>query len=312
MAATEPQFSVVIPLYNKRRFIGATLATVLGQTLGPQEVLVVDDGSSDGGDALVEAMDDPRIAVLRQANAGPGAARNTGAARACGAWIAFVDADDLWAADHLERLAEVIAAHPEADLVSTAYSPASAGAPPPLPAGPHPSRALDFLAPHRADPIFPSSVAVRRTTLLDAGGFAPFRVGEDTDLWIRMAMKHTMAMSAAVTVHYIRDNGGLMDQAQADMVSHQAPPPSPVFATIAALLADPSHASRHAALAAYGDGLRRRFAGQLIYNGHRQAARALLDGCRMKGPAWWLWRLAALVPSSAMRLAIRTRALLRG
>jgi succinoglycan biosynthesis protein ExoO/succinoglycan biosynthesis protein ExoU len=99
--------SVVIPAFNAARFIESTLASVLGQTERRIEVLVVDDGSTDGTPALVESVAhrDARVRLLRTPrNGGPAAARNLGFATARGAWIAILDADDTFEPERLERL----------------------------------------------------------------------------------------------------------------------------------------------------------------------------------------------------------------
>jgi glycosyltransferase involved in cell wall biosynthesis len=95
------RISVVIPLYNKARYVVRALESVAGQTYGDFEVIVVDDGSTDGGGDLVSEFGDPRFKVVRQTNAGPGAARNRGAAEASGEFIAFLDADDSWMPEFL-------------------------------------------------------------------------------------------------------------------------------------------------------------------------------------------------------------------
>jgi hypothetical protein len=94
--------SVVIPLYNKSKYVLRALHSVLAQTHPPFEILVVDDGSTDDGPEKVLAVADPRITLVRQANSGPGAARNAGLARAQGRYIAFLDADDEWFPHFLE------------------------------------------------------------------------------------------------------------------------------------------------------------------------------------------------------------------
>lgn len=107
--------SVVIPCYNAAAFVAETIRSALGQTLAPLEVIVVDDGSSDDS-AAVAAACGPAVKVIRQANTGAAGARNTGVRVAAGNWIAFLDADDLWVRDRLEKLA-CLAATADPDIV---------------------------------------------------------------------------------------------------------------------------------------------------------------------------------------------------
>ncbi|MBA4373993.1 MAG: glycosyltransferase family 2 protein [Thermodesulfovibrio sp.] len=97
-----PTVSVVIPLYNKGRYIARALSSVLTQTYQPLEVIIVDDGSTDDGPEKVLDFRDPRISLLRLENGGPGAARNAGLAMAKGTYISFLDADDEWLPPFLE------------------------------------------------------------------------------------------------------------------------------------------------------------------------------------------------------------------
>lgn len=307
MPVETPGFSVVIPLYNKVGQIASTLASVLNQTLPPHEVIVIDNGSTDGSVEAVAAMDHPLLRLLHERQRGPGPARNRGIAEARGAWVAFLDADDLWAPNHLEVLSVLTQRHPECTLVGAGFRRADmpVAAPAADPAGPAaPSREIDFFAGHNCDLVWTSAVAVRRTALLAAGGFADFPAGEDTDLWIRLALSHGFAVSTAETAVYVRGNGGIMEARQDEM--RRAPqPPSPNFATIALLLDTPAHAARHAALRAYGDMLRQRFARQMVYHGHGAAARTLLRGVSQRGRRWWLWWAISLAPRFALRLAAR-------
>lgn len=88
--------SVVIPLYNKGRYIERALSSVLAQTHQPLEIIVVDDGSTDNGHEKVLNFNNPKIILIRQENKGPGAARNAGLAVATGKYVSFLDADDEW------------------------------------------------------------------------------------------------------------------------------------------------------------------------------------------------------------------------
>ena len=110
---TSPLVSVVVPLYNKRHTIGRAIDSVLAQTWRDFELIVVDDGSTDGSAERAAACDDTRVKVIRQRNAGPGAARNRGAAEGTTEFVAFLDADDAWAPRFLETSLDGIRANPE-------------------------------------------------------------------------------------------------------------------------------------------------------------------------------------------------------
>lgn len=98
-----PQVSVVVPLYNKARYVQRTLDSIANQTFSDFEVVVVDDGSTDGGADIVAATADNRIRVVTQKNLGPGAARNRGIKEARAELVAFLDADDEWFPQYLEE-----------------------------------------------------------------------------------------------------------------------------------------------------------------------------------------------------------------
>lgn len=108
--------SVVVPAYNSSRWIERTVASALAQTLPDIEVIVVDDGSTDDTADRLSAFGD-RLTLIRQANAGVAAARNAGAARATGGHIAFLDSDDVWSPDKLERQVALFDEDPDVVLV---------------------------------------------------------------------------------------------------------------------------------------------------------------------------------------------------
>jgi len=102
-SSNPPTVSVVIPLYNKSKYIERAISSILAQTFPPLEIIVVDDGSTDDGPEKVLKFKDPKIALIQQENKGPGAARNAGLARARGKYVAFLDADDEWLPSFLEK-----------------------------------------------------------------------------------------------------------------------------------------------------------------------------------------------------------------
>ena len=104
MSTDQPLVSVVMPAYNAEPYLADALDSALAQTHRQLEIIVVDDGSTDGTpDVLARYADEPRVRAVRQENAGPAAARNRGLAEAQGQYVAFLDADDLWAPHKLEE-----------------------------------------------------------------------------------------------------------------------------------------------------------------------------------------------------------------
>lgn len=97
-----PSVTVIVPLYNKGRFVERALNSISSQTYSDFEVVVVDDGSSDDGPEVVEQYRDSRIRLIRQENAGPGSARNRGIKESDSPLVAFLDADDEWLPEFLE------------------------------------------------------------------------------------------------------------------------------------------------------------------------------------------------------------------
>ena len=113
-----PLFSVVIPTYNRLELQQQTLASVWAQTFTDYELIVVDDGSTDGTWEELQALGSG-VRALHQKNAGPGAARNLGARHATGDYLAFLDSDDLWFPWTLKAFAEVIHSHTAPSILST-------------------------------------------------------------------------------------------------------------------------------------------------------------------------------------------------
>lgn len=184
------QVSVIIPAYNARPYVEATLQSIRAQTRLPDEILLIDDGSSDGTADFVE-QHFPEVQVVRQENKGQSAARNLGVELARGDVVAFCDADDVWLPTKLERQIEVLAEHPDVALVYGGW--ARPGSPlPPIGGG---IRLLDFLQVLYGYFIGPSGVIAWKERVQAVGGFRRERLGiEDRDLWSRMALSGPVLM----------------------------------------------------------------------------------------------------------------------
>jgi glycosyltransferase involved in cell wall biosynthesis len=107
---------VVIPLYNKKEYISRAIDSVLNQTISDFEIIVVDDGSTDQSAEVVSTYNDHRVRLVRQENAGPGAARNRGIEEVHADYLAFLDADDEWLPNYLERSYEILKQNPDCDI----------------------------------------------------------------------------------------------------------------------------------------------------------------------------------------------------
>lgn len=116
-----PFFSVIIPLYNKENQIENTLKSVLDQTFGDYEIIIVNDGSTDNGLEIAKNIRDSRIHILNQQNQGVSAARNKGIEHSKGTLIAFLDADDYWFPNHLEELSNLYKAFPHCGIYCSRY-----------------------------------------------------------------------------------------------------------------------------------------------------------------------------------------------
>jgi glycosyltransferase involved in cell wall biosynthesis len=121
LMVNSPLVSVIIPTYNREQLVSYAIQSILNQTYGDWELLVVDDGSTDQTEEVIRLFKDPRISYYQQKNLGPAAARNYGLRVARGELIAFLDSDDLFATDKLERQVAWMNNHPEISLGFTGY-----------------------------------------------------------------------------------------------------------------------------------------------------------------------------------------------
>ena len=205
MMHRKPFVSVVIPLYNKADSILKTLCSAVRQIDVEFEIVVVDDGSTDGGARLVEASGVPRLRLIQQANAGVSAARNRGIAAAEGKWIALLDADDVWSYDHLAGLLNAIEDRTAIAAFSNLNLQSRGGRP--LINMKIAAQKVDdyfsFALSNGGYPMSSSSVLVRRDELLAAGLFAVgISAGEDTDMWCRLACRGPFVYNAKLSATY--------------------------------------------------------------------------------------------------------------
>lgn len=198
MIPSEPLFSVVIPAYNAAATVVSAVRSALAQTVRELEVVVVDDGSTDGTAAAVRTIRDPRVRLVSQTNRGLPGARNAGVAHARGKFIAFLDSDDMLLANYLRLSHDALTTVPDAGFAYTdAYvfdagtgrvreRSAMARCNPPTPAPEDPGLFLAAIL--RSNFVYVSTVVPRH--VLDAvGGFAEHRrSSEDYELWLRILL----------------------------------------------------------------------------------------------------------------------------
>ena len=190
------QTSVIIPAYNSEISLGAAIESALSQTVPPLEVIVVDDGSTDGTADLIRSFGD-KVVHLSQENAGQGAARNKGLAAAKGTFIALLDADDYWKPRFIERMEAFLTAHPDAVAASCAFLAERAGGDY---VGPtdhaellehHPDGLMldDFFAFWaERDHVRTGTVLMRRSAVEEVGFQNPaLRISQDLEYWALLA-----------------------------------------------------------------------------------------------------------------------------
>jgi glycosyltransferase involved in cell wall biosynthesis len=212
MKEVSEHVSVVIPLHNKERHIARAIQSVLDQTYGDFELVVIDDGSTDAGVSVVEAIRDPRIRLIRQRNAGVSAARNLGIAAARADLIAFLDADDEWLPEHLETIKRLSVEHPGCGAYATttvavdALGKRTVTEHDGIPAPPWEGVIPNYFRSATSYPVSASAVVVPRRVFDSVGLFrVGVPTGEDIDMWCRIALKHPMCFSTQMGAVYHRE-----------------------------------------------------------------------------------------------------------
>lgn len=185
-----PFISVIVPTFNRLELLKETLQSVRGQTCKDFEIIVVNDGSSDGTQAWLEAQAD--IRALQQTNSGIATSRNKGASIARGEWFAFLDHDDIWAPNKLEVQAQFVKSNTDVALVAAKHVRLGK-----LNRGSGRFRWIkgDLLVKEYSESfIHTSSVMIRRDVFQQLNGFpSNYRFADEFDLWLRIAAAHPIA-----------------------------------------------------------------------------------------------------------------------
>jgi glycosyltransferase involved in cell wall biosynthesis len=212
-----PLVSVVLITYNCAQYVSRAMESVLAQTWKRLELIVVDDGSTDATAGIIARFGDPRVQYVRQENAGIGSARNHGIRRARGELLSFLDCDDWWLPQKIERQIARVVADPSVGLV---YSLANQIAP----SGRQDGRAAQVVEGHVVDRLLlgnciagsASSALVTRAAVEDAGWFnESLRAAEDWDYWIRVAARFPVACVPSFDVFLLNRPGSVGKNAAA-------------------------------------------------------------------------------------------------
>jgi succinoglycan biosynthesis protein ExoO len=252
---TTSTISAVIPLYNKEPYIARAISSVLAQTRPVDEIIVVDDASTDGSLERVKAFQDSRIRLLRRTDPmqrGLPATRNLGIRSATSRWIALLDADDRWHEDFIEESNKLMAQ--ASDRIGFLFTGWESVSPNGIATRDAYSESCEGLGFRRLDldsfvsawldldacPVFPSGVVIHRDMLLDAGLFQErCRRGEDKDMWLRVLAITDALSSPRVCSSYYRDIPGAMNETITTNVRHC------LCATLEEMISRTSGARRH-------------------------------------------------------------------
>lgn len=220
------RFSVIVPIYNKAPYVEKAIRSIFDQTFQDFDLIVVDDGSTDGSDKIVEKLISenlkPKASLIRQPNQGVSAARNDGVAASSGEYICFLDADDWWEPTFLEEMDAMISAIPNAGIYGTSYfivkhgkkrlapiNPIFIKDPYTIHHAPYTIGTINYLQTYAQTlcmPLWTGAVCLSRAIFDEFGGFRKhLKLGEDFDLWIRVVLKYKVAFLDAPLSNYNQD-----------------------------------------------------------------------------------------------------------
>ncbi len=205
------KISVIIPVYNKEKYLKKTIQSVLNQSFKDFELILINDGSTDNSAEILNSFEDRRISLYHQENKGVSYTRNKAANLAKSEILAFMDADDYWFSNHLETIINLSTKFPDATFFGTAYNIKYKG-------GlikkfivkiddNNDIEITKFYKYYKGSPIFyTSNFAVKRDVFLDEGGFREDIHSEDTELFYRLGYKYKLAYSPKITMEHINNS----------------------------------------------------------------------------------------------------------
>ncbi|MBN2466215.1 glycosyltransferase family 2 protein [candidate division WOR-3 bacterium] len=304
MALPAPAVSVVVPLYNKERHVARAIQSVLNQVFGDFELIVVDDGSTDGSVEVVKTFDEPRIRLVHREHvnsAGGHAARNLGITTARADFIAFLDADDEWLPGHLATLTRLSGKYPQCGAYASGYAVvgpdgrrwvhASDG----IPASPWEGVIPSYFRSAPTHPVWTSATAVPKR-VFDAVGLFPVGVsqGGDLDMWCRIALAYPICFCTRLGAVYHKDadnrvcllNRPLCEYGHVRVIRD----------ALRAGSVPPDQQREALEFIAFSQ---LEIAGRNISAGHHRRARQLLLSCRgtrKYARGWWRLMLQTLLP----------------
>ncbi len=200
--------SVTMPVYNAERYVAEAIESILGQTFGDFELIIINDGSTDDSKAVLDGlvMRDPRIRLTSRPNRGISATRNELLSLARGEFVAVLDADDIAMPDRLERQVQFLQTHPECVAVGSralVIDPDGDSLCEWFPEQSHEEIDALNLSGMRGSAICHSSVMIRKDSILEVGGYREqYSTAEDLDLWLRLAERGRLANLPEALVKY--------------------------------------------------------------------------------------------------------------
>ncbi len=193
-----------MPLYNNKNEVERALHSIFAQKVSGFEVIVVNDGSTDGGDNIVREMNDSRVRIITQENKGVSAARNRGIVETKNELIVFLDADDEWKTNFLETVVRLYDSFPDCSVFATHYlyrelnGAISVPILRRMPPGEWEGLLQNYfeVAAHSDPPLWSSAIGIKKQALESIGGFPEgIAIGEDLLTWARLAAKYRIAYS---------------------------------------------------------------------------------------------------------------------